>query len=673
VVLLAGGWEYGGREILTQRALSLGRDVTATQTTVMLRNIRPSLILVPFLLVGATGCGSSDDETTGILPFIIQTTAQSVAGTTPVRISERWVAYLADEGSTAGGTNFNSDPDTMDSVLFVVNLVTRTQTNLGVAVEDMVWIGSHLYMRVIEATDGISWNGDMDTMDEVLLRWTPGMFPIFVTTLAPGAGTMLKSNDRLFITQVDAGAPGMGMTNLGRIDSANPQVVEAVTTTITNAGGVRPTLVGEDEGLVFVTVDENADGDLNADTDGMDSFVLGLIDATDATPTLHNVGLAVASAAVPFRALSAGVSDWLVGFLVSETAQAEIAATGYNDRALFGGSWEPPHCAAIDDTDTTDDVLFFLNYADFIDTMIVAPPVNTGLVGVDRVVAVPGFVGTISLESDDGGCDLNDDGDMVPMDRIFRWVEAVTPVLPPNNPTSHLLALADVVDIPGGTFGVAELDGRFVTLVSEANDLEDYDGQAGMDFNLLGWYDPAASGSFTFDHGAGGSFFGGASWMMETPARDRLLVARPEDVDGVNENVVFGTDMDTMDSLPSFLEFSGTRLSFPTARLAVETGNGGIVVSGGLGFYRVSEGEESIDWNGDGDMADFILARSTFSNGFTTFVGVITDLAGRAAMEVDLSGAPTVGAAIISDERHTMTDLNNDGDSMDYVLRHFRL
>ncbi|MFT5049741.1 MAG: hypothetical protein ACI8QZ_001134 [Chlamydiales bacterium] len=636
----------------------------------MLRNTRPSLILVPFLLVGATSCGSSDDDSTGVLPFIIQTTAQSVAGTTPVRVSERYVAYLADEASTGAGTTFNTDMDVIDSVAFVVNTVTRTQTNVGVAAQDMIWLGTHLYMRVSEALDGVPWNADMDMTDQVLVRWTPGLSPTFVATLAPGAGTMVKSNGQLFIMQEDVGAPGMGMTNLGRINVANPQMVEAVTTDVMNAGGLRPTLVGEDEGLVFVTVDENADADLNGDADGTDAFVLGLIDATIASPMLHNVGLGVASASVPFRALSTGTSDWLVGFLVNEAAQALTATTGYNDRILFGGTWEPTHCSMIDDTDTLDNVLFFLNFADFINTMTPVPPVNTGLVGMERVVAVAGFVGTISLESDDGGCDLNNDTDT--LDRVFRWVAATTPVLPPTSPTNHLLALADAADVPFGTAGVAELQGRFVTLVSEANDQGNYDGQAGTDFNLLGWYNPATSSAFTFDHGSGGSFFGGASWMMETRGRTRLLIGRPEDVDGTNENVVFGADADTLDSLPGFLQFSGTRLSFPTARLAVESGNAGVVIAGGLGFYRVSESEESLDWNQDGDMSDFILARSTFSSGFTTFIGVINDLAGRNAMEVDPDGA-TVGAAIISDERLTGTDLNGDGDSMDYVLRHFRL
>ena len=43
---------------------------------------------------------------------------------------------------------------------------------------------------------------------------------------------------------------------------------------------------------------------------------------------------------------------------------------------------------------------------------------NTGIVGVDRVVAAAGFVGTLSLEADDGPCDLNGDTDTT--DRVFR-------------------------------------------------------------------------------------------------------------------------------------------------------------------------------------------------------------------------------------------------------------
>ena len=72
-------------------------------------------------------------------------------------------------------------------------------------------------------------------------------------------------------------------------------------------------LIGEDENLVFATVDEALDGDLNGDMDGTDGFVLALVDATAAMPTLYSVGLAVADADVPFRARSKAANDWLVG------------------------------------------------------------------------------------------------------------------------------------------------------------------------------------------------------------------------------------------------------------------------------------------------------------------------------------------------------------------------
>ena len=76
-----------------------------------------------------------------------------------------------------------------------------------------------------EAQDNVDWNEDMDTVDQVLLHWTGASPATFVTELAPGTGTMLVAGGRLFVAQVDGGAPGVGQTNLGYIEPADPRTV----------------------------------------------------------------------------------------------------------------------------------------------------------------------------------------------------------------------------------------------------------------------------------------------------------------------------------------------------------------------------------------------------------------------------------------------------------------
>ena len=161
-------------------------------------------------------------------------------------------------------------------------------------------------------------------------------------------------------------------------------------------------------------------------------------------------------------------------------------------------------------------------------------------------------------------------------------------------------------------------------------------------FELLGWFEPGASSLFTFDHGVGSPFYAGATWMAEDPLRQQLFIGRPESVDGTNENTSFGADSDTLDSVPTLLEFQaqggGVRLAFPTVRIAAETGNTGTQIVGDLAMYRVSEAEESFDVNSDGDMADFVLFRTAQSTGFTTSVALLNELP-RAAVEVNRLGS----------------------------------
>ena len=203
---------------------------------------------------------------------------------------------------------------------------------------------------------------------------------------------------------------------------------------------------------------------------------------------------------------------------------------------------------------------------------------------------------------------------------------------------------------------------------------------------LLAWRDPNSGATWKFDHGTSSPFYGGATWLGEIPDRERLMVAVPEDVDGVNLNIppgATGPDMDINDSIPGFNRIftpageSQPRFVFSIARVALDADNAGMLLAKGNGFYRVSEGEDTRDWNEDGDFSDFVLFRTNLTSGSSKYMGVMMqDFIGRPAIDVDLSGNTIVGGAIISDEAddgNNGRDYNGDGDRIDLVLRYFRM
>ena len=260
-----------------------------------------------------------------------------------------------------------------------------------------------------------------------------------------------------------------------------------------------PAVLGSDEGLLFLSLDENVEG-LELNSDGLvdDGFVLALLDTTDPSAMVLNVGRAVADAATPLRARFAG-GDWNVAFLVSEAAQDDFPS-GLNDAALFGASWVPLACPGYADTDTSDDVLHFLSFNAWSANPGASPPVNTGLAGAGRVLSVPGWVATLSPESDDGNCSTNGDADT--SDVVLRWFSTAAPQLPVTNNT-RLLAVAST---PGGTQGATDLDGTWIAVVDEAADDRDHDQDGKKDRTLVAWLDPQNSAPWTFDHGTGPGF-----------------------------------------------------------------------------------------------------------------------------------------------------------------------
>jgi hypothetical protein len=621
-----------------------------------------------FLCLSACSSGGGDDDAS----FVIRTANESVAASTQVAISGRNIAFLAEEATSGpGGTDFNGDGDQLDAIAVALVASSDGENVLNVAANRLAWIGNELYLVVDEAKDEVDWNADLDETDLVLLHWnaaTPATLD-FVDEVTTTGLQMVAIGANLFYT-TDVTPAGAMQSNVNVISSAAPLLATMIPTQDLVAE-LSPRIVFEDEGLIFLALDETVEGrDLNADTDATDTAVLALLDGTGVLGVIRTVGLALSSDVGPFRARDTGTLDWDVGFLVSEADQGGTNLNDFND---FAPSWQPTQCIGDEDTDTTDAVLHFLEFAPWNLNPVTSPPRNTGLVGKDKIAIANGFIATISQEGFDGNCDLNADADTA--DDVVRWTQVVpdpSPILPLNT-AANIRALFDV---PGGTHGLAEIGTRLAIVVNEADDDTDING-GGETLNLVGWLLPSTvANPWDFTHSNAGTYVG-TGWLNEQPDRARLGVALEERVNGVNINshipAVPGEDTDTIDSVPTFGAFSSnTILSFPGVAIAADSDNAGIVVAGGFGFYRVSEAEDSRDWNNDGDENDFVLWRTSLTQSVSAYMGSHNSLS-RLSIVVNPKENPASGAYIATENQEGVAglDLNGDGDTNDLVLRYF--
>ncbi|MDP6408307.1 MAG: hypothetical protein QGI46_02925 [Planctomycetota bacterium] len=625
-------------------------------------NAPRALALTSLLVLSACSSGSDDDDPLDITQL---TATQALLPTSKIVVSGLRIAFLADEGTTGdGGTDFNGDGDTLDSIPVALDARTAEEVSLNVAARDLVWVGDELFVVTDESADEADWDGDGDNDERVLLHWSPTAELSWIANLSTdGEQQILLVDDDLLLLARAETLTGPMESSLAVVLEASPTIVRDVLTTDVVAE-LSPDLVGVDEGLVFLALDEPREGrDLNGDGDSDDGRVLALLDGTGDVAVgygfaLRSTELALpASPSTPLRARATGEHDWLVGFLVDEADQGE---TNFNDPLAFTAGWQPAHCAGEEDEDATDEVLFFLDFAAWDADPAGSSPVNTGLVGSRRIAIVGDHLATLSPEDGEGTCSLNGDGDQD--DDVLRWVRASTPVSPPNS-VDDLLAVAAV---PGGSWGVAELDGRFVVTIDEAADGRDHDSDAGEDRDLVAWLSPAAGGPFVFDHEPGaGEVFATASWMGEQHGRERLGVAFGEELSGD-----INGDGDTVDSVPTFARFedSPEELLFPGFAVAVDADNAGIVIQNEWAFYRVSETEDGADWNGDGDTFDSLLWRTQLPGGLTHVVSILNTEDAAAVVTQD-GGDVDVSAWIVNEAQ--AGDANGDGRADGFAVRYF--
>ncbi len=630
-------------------------------------------------LAALGGCSGGGDSSVSLFDPIA--TKHSSAASSPVVVEGKWLVYLASEilSGPVPGTNFNpGDVDFNDDCAVVVDMTTKTETDLFVATIAATVVGNEIYLIVSESEDNKDWSVPLNGISgNVLLHYSSTSPLSFVDEIDSGTHSWGVAGGRLYYVRGDTGGVTPGQTSLAYLSTGAPLLPFTVLHTDT-LNTLFPEILAVDENLIFLVADEVAEGrDLNGDLLTDDGFVLALLDGTDISSMVQNVGLALENDSTPVRARVTAAHDWLVGFLVNEASQS-LALTGLNDAALFGNAWKPSGCTSYADTDTSDHVLHVLSYALWSVNPGLNAPKNTGIPGTDRILCTTNAVATLVLEIDEnslnGGCDLNFDGDK--LDKILRWVSSSSLTLPFVSST-QFNAVED--SIPGGSSGISDLAGKLLCVVSESDDNTDHDLDGFKTRNLVAWIDPnAATPTWKFDHNPATVQINsvGASAMSDRKERDRLLVAFQESVFGASINT--NGDSDAVDSVPTFALFDPNNpadLDFPGPAGATSAANPGIVIAGGFAIYRVDELADNRDWNGDNFKDDFVLFRTTLSTNFSALIGTKIRSTANSELGPVISSSGNLGAAFLADESMAGVDLNipTDGRNDGYVVTWFRI
>lgn len=632
-------------------------------------------LLVSLSLLVSSCDGGDDSSSASVIPT--WTTGWGADQSTSFVFRGDHFAYLASEAHS-NAIDANSDGDQTDLFPVAVDASTQTETQIGVAARGLAWVGEYLYLDVYEADDGVDWNLDTAFDGRVLLYWADGMSdPVYLLTLDADVEDAVLSTGELGVCLPD------GATTLAVLSATDPAAPGSVSLGLNGAASLE--LLALHEGLLFVGIDESTVGvDENGDGDSTDERVLGLLDLTGGvalglySEALLSVGLALSPGKTPLFAEAEGDHEWLVAFLVDEFWQVNGAGTSLNSFAEVGITFSP--CGGPEDEDLEDEVLHFSMFSDLRDGL---EPKNTGLVGSEKIIRAGDFLGTVSIEGDEGSCDLNGDGDLD--DRVFRWVRADRVNMSPVLDNTKLHALSDLPDQPSHElFEFAGMGDRFVIVVNEVGDGENHDGLDEFgnaydwdldgypldDRNLVAWIAPNTDGAWTFHHDSTDSYgWATPTWIGELEGTDRVGIGFSEQSN--DEPYDLNQDGDIVDSVPTFAYYdAGTGfMEFPGYAIAADKDEMGIVVFGDWGYYRVSEAENGGDLDGDGDGAGYLLVASHLSTGQTVNVSPLNFLSGD-ALEGDPVNASC--AAFLVSEGGAVGDLNGDTSTSGFAVRYIR-
>jgi hypothetical protein len=126
-------------------------------------------------------------------------------------------------------------------------------------------------------------------------------------------------------------------------------------------------------------------------------------------------------------------------------------------------------------------------------------------------------------------------------------------------------------------------------------------------------------------------------------------------------------DTDKSDGLPVWADFeAGPTLDFDGLGYACNKSNAGIEIAAGQAYFRLSEGDDNRDYNGDGQLNDQVLFRNPLTRCAPLAIATASAIVGPVIITDRVSGA-----AFLSDEAMAGADFNNDGDTNDVVVRYF--
>lgn len=537
------------------------------------------------------------------------------------------VLVFADE--TAMATDLNQDGDTADGkVLHVIDLVTGASANLGLAAmnlstPDFVVADPAAPHRaglfVSEAQQGQSdLNGDGDASDEVffaldLAGASAQSSGLAVTHAPPTAALVIGPWAGLWVNELEQGAGDLNGD--GRVGS------DLFTWDMSAAGapsntGLAVFALGAAHQSYFLIARSEFDtgSDLNGDGDQVDQFVLQVYDA--ATGSLANTGLAMGLGGLA-RARGAHSA-----FLVNEHSQG----------ADLNG-----------DGDQADDVVHAFDQASGelhnLGLAFSNPFVSLGS-GASRT-ATGGlalgddFVAFHVAEVEQGGADLNDDGDATDPGVVFVYRFS-------TNRTRNLRLSA---------FDFELGDESLAMQVSEAEQGADLDGDGLLESRVVHLHDLARNSTWNT---------GLTSPEVQLPNLFRLrrnwlaLTASEAGVDRTGDGdgqdiVVVLADAQRHDLVQTGLAL---RLNLVDAHLLFN--------AAGAVSVLASEAQTGRDLDGDGDQLDSVLHVVYPDLGLTQNSG---------AGGVQLLGGYAQTFPFLARESDEGVDRNGDGDALDFVVR----
>ncbi len=539
------------------------------------------------------------------------------------------IAFRVSEAGQSA--DLNGDGDTSDTVLHYYDSKTRITTNLGLATVANTrpliitpTIAGKTQQIIIflveESAQGVDINGDGDSGDRLLhLHYVGIGTTLFKHPISSGKLYAAQA-DLVFCAVTEAGA-GLDLNGDGDTADEVVHLFDPRSNTVTNLGlalgksstSVRlPYSINENRLAIAVSEADQGGQDLNGDGDATDE-VIHLYSAGG----IRNLGLAVFDAGSGQTALK--LRGDLLAFGVSES--------GHNGADLNG------------DSDAADYVMHLYRISTGLTTNL-AKALTGGLI-VNRHFNIYGDLVAFPVREFSQGAVLNGDGDM--LDDIQHVHDASTG-------TTYDLGLA----IQLGTKTLAGMPQEVIFLVPESEQGADLDGD-GLTASLVAHVFHKATGKV--------SNLQLAATRIEDSDKLAALVV-PEA--GPGSLADHNGDGDTSDFVVFLYHYltgkqTNTRLALPTSGGKVLT-SAPLALDGNFVLLGVFETDQfGVDLNADGDANDTILHVYAAGTGAKKNLTLAV---------VPGAFIPFAGglAAARAREKATGTDLNGDGDMVDFIV-----